>query len=717
MLRSAKGFMHGFASMYRLQFNPKFTFAHAIQILDFLKGWGIEAVYGSPIFKAMPGSWHGYDVVSFTEVNPELGGEEGFCHFIHALHQRKMGFVFDLVANHMAASPINPWWKDLLEKGKSSEFAPFFDIDWDNLSGMSLPGDLYYRRFFDIKGLAALRMEEDKLFSLSHKKIFEWVDKGWIQALRIDHPDGLLDPLGYIAKLRKRCPRQDIIVEKIVQPKETLSEEWQVQGTVGYKSAFLMTALFVHPEGKAFLHRLYEKAIGQQVDSKKMLVQEKKDYLLSALKGELVWLVQRLTPFGLSREKIKGGLLELFAHFPIYRTYIRPNGQCSEVDKAIWEKCLAQLRDEETKGFFRRAFLSQKCLPELLRFQQISPAIMAKGFEDTHCYTFNRCIALNDVGSDPDWFGIEPEDLHRFYKEQLEKWPRGWQTASTHDSKRSEDVRLRLAALSEMPEKTTPLLEKFMALAKPHIHKDVPDANQVWFYLQTLLGFWPSPWPQEKEIPALVERLVAYMVKAAKEAKQKTHWMAPDIAYEAGVVRFVKETLKDSAFLTHLKESIDWLAPLGRYNTYAAWTIRMAAPGVIDIYQGNERFRFDLVDPDNRRLIDYTHLADDLKFHVIVKGLALRRQYKALILSGEYHPIDGGRECFAFLRRYGGTTLLCVARRFFSRQLVKKALLLPEGGTWECLYTGKKFRSEQRFSLEHLPEEIQSGLFLRSGNR
>jgi (1->4)-alpha-D-glucan 1-alpha-D-glucosylmutase len=474
--------------------------------------------------------------------------------------------------------------------------------------------DLGYRRFFDVDTLIGLRMEDQQVFEDTHRRVLDWVREGVIDGLRIDHPDGLRDPLEYLERLRAAAPNAWIVAEKILEADETLPESWPIAGTTGYDFLNRVGGLFVDPDGEAPLTDFYREFTGETREYPG-LVRDKKILVLSEMLGSDVI---RLTDLLLhicerhrrhrdySRHQLAEALREFIAWFPVYRTYIQPySGKLSESDRRFAEMAAAEairerpdlevtlfefLRDLITltvTGDFEKEFVA--------RFQQLTGPAMAKGVEDTVFYSYNRFIALNEVGGDPSRFGISRQQFHEKARETQQQWPLTMITTATHDTKRGEDMRARLALLSEQPSVWIDAVRRWSAMAQPHRTNELPDRNTEYFFYQTLVG----------ASPICAERLTAYMEKACREAKTHTSWTAPDGTYESAVRSFVERCLNDRGLMQDVRQFVESLLEPGRINALAQTLIKLTAPGVPDLYQGTELWSLHLVDPDNRRPVDY----------------------------------------------------------------------------------------------------------------
>jgi (1->4)-alpha-D-glucan 1-alpha-D-glucosylmutase len=750
-------------STYRVQLQPAFGFDAVAAIAPYLHRLGVSHLYASPYLQAAAGSTHGYDVIDHSRVNAELGGEAGHERMCAALGANDLGQVLDIVPNHMAIVGGNRWWWDVLENGPSSQYASYFDVDWDppeaklrNTVLMPILGDHYgrvleagefrlerdgggftvhyyehvlpvaprslddllaaaarrcrsmeleslatffgrlppsyltdrasvrerhrdkevlraslarllseqpdvasavdtevaainaapdrldallerqnyrlafwrtagreldYRRFFDIHTLAALRMEDEAVFVDTHELVLSWLDRGVVDGLRVDHPDGLRDPEGYLRRLARAGssdgggPQTYVVVEKILEPGERLPEAWPVAGTTGYDFTYRVGGLFVDPAGEEPLSEAYTAFTGETVDYDEVVYEKKHLVMAEVLSSE----INRLTNLAIdaceqhrryrdyTRHELHETLRELTSAFPVYRTYVLPGAAPSPDDLARVEEAVKLARsrrpdlDAELFDFFADILLGRHRGPvedELLaRFQQVTGPVMAKGVEDTTFYTYNRLTALNEVGGNPGRFGVSPEEFHAGNDHIARNWPGSMLATSTHDTKRSEDTRARIALLSEIPTRFAGAVADWSRMGEKHrADPSLPDRNAEWLLYQTLVGAWPLP----------VERAVAYMEKASKEAKEHTSWVDPDPAYDDALRRFVEGLLGDAEFTAAVEGFVAPLVEPGRVNALAQALLKLTSPGVPDIYQGCELWDHSLVDPDNRRPVDFT---------------------------------------------------------------------------------------------------------------
>ncbi|MFC2021727.1 malto-oligosyltrehalose synthase [Chloroflexota bacterium] len=720
---------------YRLQFNNQFRFEDASDLVPYLYKLGISDLYASPVFKARQGSSHGYDITDPTLLNPELGTETDFEALAGKLREHNMGLLLDIVPNHLAASQENLWWQDVLNKGKESPYAAFFDLDWlaFEKTGNATTG---YRRFFDIGDLVGVRVENPAVFEVTHSLILRLIAEGKITGLRVDHIDGLNDPFQYLSRLQQSIisDKKDasashgfyIVVEKILSGDEILPEEWPVFGTTGYDFANMLNIFFVDSKGVQALGEVYSRFTGSQTAFNDVVYQKKRQVMeelfpgeLSTLGNYLSRLAQEVNPVpSLSPEEAKEAICEITACLPVYRTYIRAR-EVSPRDQEYLERALqeamqrSQIPDTAALDFLRRVLLLD--LPDTLsqeqgdhwqnfvmRWQQLTGAIMAKGFEDTALYTYNRLISLNEVGGNPSKQGLPINEFHKHNIRQLKHWPHTLNTTSTHDTKRSEDVRAKINVLSEIPGEWQKRLAQWRQFNQPEKRmvkgQAVPEPNMEIFLYQTLIGTWPL---FLEEVPEFKQRLKAYMIKAVREAKVYSSWLSPNSEYENAFIQFVESILdssKQNDFLEDFLLFEKQTAFYGALNSLAQLLLKITLPGVPDFYQGTELWDFSLVDPDNRRPVDFarrTELLDDLirqetygqqslvqqllnswedgrlKLYMSYKALGFRKSLKDVFQNGGYIPLQvaGQKQehVCAFGRQKEGKWTLTVVPRLFTR--------------------------------------------------
>lgn len=840
-------------STYRVQFNREFGFAQAHELVAYLYELGIGDLYASPLLKARPGSAHGYDVVDYGALNPEIGTEEEFRRLARCLQRRDMGLLLDIVPNHMGiADPSNRWWADVLENGSSSPYARFFDIDWhppkaelagrvllpilgdqfgnvledqkiqarfaggiftiqvyaihlplaprtwnlilepvlnalrarrseddpsilelesimtalrhipdsprdrarekefarrrleawasdpdirqtldhwlDKLNGTrgdarSFDGleallaeqayrlsywrvasdEINYRPFFDIHELAAIRVEDPAVFQAVHALVFRLMTEGLVQGLRVDHPDGLVDPESYFQSLGPTY----IVAEKILSHDERL-RAWPIHGTTGYDFANLVNGLFVDSRHRRAFRRIYHRCTGAAPAFEDVVYESKRLILRKFLYAELYGLAKKLDQLSEQHRSsrdftlngLQDALAEIIACFPVYRTYIRAT--VTPEDRAVIEQAVrsAKRRNPATPvsifDFVQNALLTPGEF--VWRFQQLTAPVMAKGLEDTAFYRYYPLASLNEVGGTPEAFGISPRRFHRKCIERQSAWPHGLSASSTHDTKRSEDVRARLNVLSEIPFEWERAVLRWRAMNAPGI-----DPNEEYLLYQTLVGTWDVP------DEAYAGRIEQYMVKALNEAKVHTSWINPDEAHLRSVRDFLRRILAGASFVSDLAAFVAPVAHAGRLNSLAQTVLKIAAPGVPDFYQGTELWDSSLVDPDNRRPVDYARRremlasirkerpssvdAPEMKMFVIQRALTFRRAHRELFTQGEYVPLDGGRRTIAFARRFGTQSAVAAVGRFFMSAEPWGQIRLPPG-RFRDIFTGREFTGQ-----------------------
>ncbi len=591
--------------------------------------------------------------------------------------------------------------------------------------------DLGYRRFFDINGLVGLSVEHEHVFRDTHRLVLAWLADGTLDGLRIDHPDGLRDPEAYLDRLREAGPEAWITVEKILEPGEALRDSWPVDGTTGYDFLNRVAGLFVDPEGEKALTELYVEFTGESTDWAEVARARKHQVMRETMGSDL----NRLTALFLAicerrrryrdytRHELHEALRDTLACFPVYRTYVRPEPAAVHEDDArriveATETARAHRPDLDGELFeFLRDLLRRRLVGELeteltMRFQQLSGPVMAKGVEDTAFYAFNRLASLNEVGGDPSRFGVGVEEFHQACDEAQELWPRTMLATSTHDTKRSEDVRARIGLLSETPERWGEAVRRWAALNARHHRGEWPDRNAEYLFYQTLVGAWPIE----------ANRLLAYVQKAAREARAHTSWTSPNETYEAALRDFVEAAMGDLTFTVDVEAFVAPLIAPGRVNSLAQTLLKLTAPGIPDIYQGTELWDLSLVDPDNRRPVDYAlrrRLLAALdavtpeqimarsdeglpKLWVIRQALRLRRLRPAPFgADGAYRPLaaDGARadHVVAFARGDGAVTVVPRLVMRLEDSWLNTTLELPSGA-WRNELTGDVVQGVERLT-------------------
>ena len=709
------------ASTYRLQLGPNLSFSGAAQLIPYLRDLGAGAMYSSPVLAATPGSAHGYDVVDPTRASPALGADAGFVDLAARLSDAGLGLVLDIVPNHMgiAVPAANPWWWDVLRLGRGSPYARFFDIEWDRtpimvpvladaaaVSGLAITdgqlayhdlrfpiapgtgdgtpqqvherqhyrltdwrranGELNYRRFFDITTLAAVRVEDPEVFAATHATVLGWVAAGQVTGLRVDHPDGLADPGAYLRRLTAAAPSAWLVVEKILGPDETLPARWPVDGTVGYDALRLACGLFVDGAGEAAVTAFAAAECGPQ-DLRRMEYDAKRwvaQHLLRAEARRIARVAVRvIRDEQMDPERAEAGLIELLASFLVYRSYLA-DGETNALQEAA---AAASGREPGLAGLIGALVRHMTGDPDgelAERIQQTAAMVMAKGVEDTVFYRYTRFVALNEVGGDPGRFGVPPEEFHRRAGQAAAEYPRSMTALSTHDTKRSEDVRARLAVLSELPAEFAAAVRRWSGRAR------LPEPTLNLLAWQSLVGAWPIT----------TERLGGYLAKASREAKIATSWTEPNAEFDAAVAAWPKAVLADAALAADVGEFVAGVRDAGWSNSLGQKLVQLTMPGVPDLYEGSELWDLSLVDPDNRRPVDFGRRRELLaridggwlpsvdesgaaKLLVVTRALRLRRDQPALFGGYRALAAEGPAAGHAVAFARGGDRLVAVATR------------------------------------------------------
>ena len=598
---------------YRLQLGPSLTFADARGLVPYLRELGISHLYLSPVLQARRGSTHGYDVVDPRRVSDELGGADE----LRALCSAGLDVVLDVVPNHMAVSDENPFWCDPELRRR------FFDLDDETGA---------HRRFFDVDDLAGVRVEDPEVFEVTHRVVLDLVADGLVAGLRIDHIDGLADPRGYLEQLR-RSGVERIWVEKILQPGEAL-RDWPVEGTTGYEFARDAQALFVDPSAEPLLSAL--AAEGRPFGE--VAHQAKLEQVATTFQPE----VERLR-----RLLDVPELEQALAALPVYRTYVVPGSHIvDDRDRAAVAQLPEQVR--------RLLVLEQEAPHEFVtRFQQTTGAVTAKGVEDTAFYRYVRLLALNEVGGDPGRFGIGVEEFHAANVDRAARFPQALLAGTTHDTKRSADVRARIGTLANIPERWAERAARWRELNLPLRRGAAPDWAEELLIYQTLLGAWPIS----------SQRLSSYVQKALHEAKRHSSWVEPDERWDAAVARFCSAIYENERFLADFEPFAHEVALAGERAAVGQLVLRLTSPGVPDTYNGDELWYLALVDPDNRRPVDFDRARDLLaglvaggdlsretvKLFTLRTLLALRRRQPEAF-SGAYEALSSGADTCAYRR-------------------------------------------------------------------
>jgi (1->4)-alpha-D-glucan 1-alpha-D-glucosylmutase len=686
------------ASTYRLQIRRSFTLFDAAGRVPYLKSLGVDWLYLSPILTAEPGSDHGYDVTDPSAVDPERGGAEGLAALSKAAREHGMGVLVDIVPNHVgvASPPRNPWWWSLLKEGRASRYADAFDVDWDfgggriripvlgsdedvdqleikngelryyghrfpladgtyaegdspaavhdrqhyELVGWRRANDeLNYRRFFAVSTLAGIRVEIPWVFDEAHAEVARWFREGLVDGLRVDHPDGLADPAGYLHRLKGISGGAYVLVEKILEPGEELPPEFECEGTTGYDALADVDRVLVDPAGQVPLDELDAqlRLAGEPADYAAMILGTKRAIADGILRSEILRLA-RLVPSdaGLSQDAAADALAQIIAAFPVYRTYL-PTGE-----DVLREACATAADSRRDLSDAVDTLLPFLLKPETelgRRFQQTSGMVMAKGVEDTAFYRYTRLGTLTEVGADPTEFSVDAQEFHRRMQKRQDSLPLSMTTLSTHDTKRSEDTRARISVIAErVPEWT----EVLTALREAAPLPDGPFSALLW---QAVLGAWP----------ASRERLHGYAEKAAREAGNSTTWTDPDEEFEAALGKAVDSAFDNPSVKALIEDFVAAVDPFAASNSLSMKLIQLTMPGVPDVYQGTEFWDRSLTDPDNRRAVDFDEregalakldggllpesmLDETAKLLVTSRALRLRRDRPELFQG--YRPVQ-----------------------------------------------------------------------------
>jgi (1->4)-alpha-D-glucan 1-alpha-D-glucosylmutase len=786
----------------RLQFHRGFTFADAMRHVEWFAAMGVSHVYASPIAVARPGSMHGYDVINPGRVNPELGGEEGLGSFASALRTAGLGLILDIVPNHMAADTRNPWWTDVLRRGRASRHADWFDIDWEaenqtpakvllpvlgqplaevieagelkigkddegrpqleyfenafplcdgsiegrgdlanllarqhyRLASWRVAGDrINWRRFFDINELVCLRMEKPEAFEAVHALPLRLYAEGVVDGLRIDHVDGLTDPAAYCRDLRARLDalgerhgrsRAWLVVEKILLKGETLPKDWGCDGTTGYDFMDEVSALQHDARGEAVLATAWAGLSGRPATFAPEELAARREIVARSFSAQLeacasAW--QAILADRVPRPTLRRLLAEFLAHVPVYRTYgagpvlsehdalilreVAANvaKTCLATDRWAVEPLLdAMLAPQTSSGSWPRA---------MARFQQLSAPVAAKSVEDTGFYRYGRLLSRNDVGFDVETFSIDADAFHARMQRRRADYPHTMLATATHDHKRGEDLRARLAVLSELAPDWTRFLTRAIEASSP-LRRQVgdrlaPTAGDIAMLLQMVVGAWPLDLDRDDEPGrrAFGERLCAWQQKALREAKVESDWACADEAYEEAAQSFAMRLVAKAALpelLDGLLAFVRRIAPAGAVNGLAQCLLKLTVPGVPDLYQGTDLWDFSLVDPDNRRPVDFAARAKTIdrspaelapswrdgriKQALVRRTLGMRKRAPHLFAEGAYLPlrVEGpARDSIvAFARQVQDDWLLVAVPRLVASSMVEEEVLAFRRDAW-----------------------------------
>ncbi|MEA5204940.1 malto-oligosyltrehalose synthase [Enterobacter mori] len=739
------------SATYRIQFRNGMTFDRVVALIPYFRDLGISHLYASPVFTATTDSTHGYDVTDPNEIDPAIGGRDGFNRMAAALRQAGMGLILDIVPNHMSTSLENRWWRDVIEHGKQSRYARYFDIDWSRpltlpflgdtfeaelekgairlhrdsvtnkaalvyydtayplnpgtwdenksiaelheaqswrlMSWREAPKQLSWRRFFEITGLVGVRVEDEQVFHDTHRLILELVHDGTVDGLRIDHIDGLADPLGYLQRLRQATgPDCYITVEKILAKGEQLPAEWPVSGTTGYEFIASLAEVLVDDASLERLENVHNETLGVTVDRQNALRDAKGLMTDRNFEGEFTTLLNLARDLAqhngveIQTDDIHHALRELLIAFPVYRTYGTAEG-LTPSDVTLLSRVVASVNASEPALSLIVRILTGD-LPERdrdsatlfrTRFQQLTGPLMAKSVEDTLFFRHNLELALNEVGADPTPRAFSLSRFHQEMRIRLARQPDALLGTSTHDTKRGEDARARLYTLTEAPEQWGENLARWRQMNQTHVRflndGTAPNAADTWMIYQALAGVWPATLsPDDRDgLQTLEARFLGFIEKALREAKQRTDWIDSNESYENVVMDYVRHLLSpdNTLFLHDFSETLQPFVRAGLMNSLSQTVIKLTAPGVPDIYQGSEALNFSLVDPDNRREPDFAALVQNLstanstvfndeqgwrdgrvKQYVTATLLRLRPHYPALFRYGDWLPlkVTGERE-------------------------------------------------------------------------
>jgi (1->4)-alpha-D-glucan 1-alpha-D-glucosylmutase len=801
------GFDTGLIATYRMQFHKGFTFQDAANRASYLQNLGVSHLYASPIMKATPGSTHGYDVTDFAVINPELGGEAGFRDMAAALRKVGIGIVVDIVPNHMAVGGAgNPYWLDLLEKGRDSAYADFFDVDFDapglkgkiltpflgesyekvlhsgelkltrradnnafavfysehcfplrdvdqqrieaegveahsepeamhalleeqhyRLANWTTANDLLnFRRFFEITTLAGVRIERPQAFDNVHAVPLALYAEGLIDGVRVDHVDGLTDPAGYCARLRaafdaRRSERPDnrrgdayVVVEKILAGDEPLPA-WPIQGTTGYDFMNEVSALQHDDAGGGPLRAHWRSLSGRSAEFEPEEDAARVEMLDRNFAGQLDALVETLHAAAfamngdrdLTRGALRRAVVAVIRNLRVYRSYALGGpdnpGAGEALTLAFRRAAQAPTRDDGALAILREVIASQSDSPAIAeairRLHQLCAPVAAKSVEDTAFYRHTPLISRNDVGFDASRMGMAPDEFHARMKARAAGWPHAMLATATHDHKRGEDSRARLAVLSEIPELWMQRARVWSAL-NARLRTDGFNVADEYALFQTLVGAWPPELaPDDRAgLAAFSQRVAEWQQKALREAKLRSSWLTPNADYENVAAQYLHAALdpaRSAAFLADLSAFVAALAPAGYANALTQTALRCLLPGVPDLYRGSELWDFTLVDPDNRRPVDFAvrerllaeggDLASGaLKQSLIRRLLTLRRKTPDLFAFGDYEPVpvEAATPVLAFVRKRGEQAVLVAVALGAGTSLYGTGQIAAPAQTW-----------------------------------
>lgn len=729
-------------STYRLQMRGDcFTFADAEKQLDYLDALGVSHLYLSPILTAGHGSTHGYDITDPTTVSAALGGPDGLARLSAAARARGMGLIVDIVPNHVGVErpEHNAWWWDVLKHGRESAYSSFFDIDWDLADGrIVLPvlgsdddaadlvvdgdrlrlGDLVfpiapgtgggtgaevherqhyrligwrngicgYRRFFSITSLAGLRQEDRAVFDATHAEVKRWFDEGLVDGVRIDHPDGLSNPTGYLAWLRERTgPDAWIVIEKILAVDEPLEPTLPVAGTTGYDAMREIGGVFVDPSGEQALTNLFDSTGVPHSSMPDLARILKAEAVTETLASELARLRRVVAAaVGTDHDDLPAAIAALLSRIGVYRSDYR---SLAGVLPTAFAETAGAYPHLATALALVAAALAASTEAEV-RLQQLCGAATAKSMEDCLFYRDARLVSLNEVGSEPHHFGVGVAEFHQRAAVRARMWPTAMVALTTHDTKRGEDVRARIGVLSQVPSLWAELVGKWTVSTPP------PDARTGLFLWQNVFGVWPA---DGQITDSLRQRVHAYAEKAIREAAVHTTWNDPDDDFESRVHRWL-DAVFDGPVAPEMTSLVARLDMHARSDALGQKLVALTAPGIPDVYQGTELWEDSLVDPDNRRPVDYAARREALdanrhpKLRVVSAALAMRRARPDTFIDGGYTPMlaDGPAAAHLLAFTRGHDVLTAVTRhtvRLSETGWAETSLTLPPG-MWTDRLTG-----------------------------
>jgi len=782
-------------STYRLQLRPDaLTFADARAIAEYLQQLGISHLYLSPILTAAHGSTHGYDVTDPTTVSAALGGPLGLKALADEVRTRGMGLIVDLVPNHVGvADPRqNPWWWDVLRNGRESAFARFFDIDWSPGNGaggrLALPvlanendpaaltvdrsgpepmlalhdlrfpiapgtdgdnplrihdrqhyrlvswkaGVCTYRRFFAVSTLAALRQEDREVFDLTHQEPAAWCEHDLVDGVRVDHPDGLSDPAEYLTRLRQVIgPNRLLLVEKILANREPLDPTLPVDGTTGYDALGWIGGVLIDPKGEQALTELSRRFAGHGSD--RAWIGETEHRIKRAVAESILVPEFRRLVAAIKRDAaaesfdtlaLTNAAIEVLAFMPVYRADYTPLAGMTGAVIAEVER-----RNSELSAPLKVLVAALAVGGEAaVRFEQVCGAMTAKAVEDTMFYRAARLVSLQEVGGNPARFGHSVNEFHLANIERVRRWPAGMTTLSTHDTKRGEDVRARIGVLSQVAGPWSQAVESWLE------QTPAPDGATALMLLQNMFGVWPADGRPASSVSGLRERLHMYATKAIREAGLRTSWEEPDSEFETAVHAWLDAVI-DGPVGSQLSDLTHDLAQHAWSDSLAQKLLQLCGPGIPDVYQGCELWEDSLVDPDNRRPVDFparTGMLQSLtgtpaldtsgaaKMWVVAYSLWLRRERPECFVGGTYLPVyatgERAERVVGYARgRVGEQPEVVVLVTRHSIGLAETgwgdtAIDLPEGA-WTDRLTGHTFQGRTR--IEQIFARLPVALLVR----